>query len=59
VEVLNNENGCRNLPFPRRQYINDRFGWYLKRHVRKVVNGKRLVQTKSGNNSLWRVEVIQ
>jgi putative DNA primase/helicase len=36
-----------------------RFGWYLKRHVRKVANGKRLVQTKSGNNSLWRVEVIQ
>src|SRR5262249_4199252 len=36
-----------------------RFGWYLKRHSRRVVNGRRLVQTKSGNNSLWRVEVIR
>src|SRR5262249_51158326 len=35
-----------------------RLGWYLKRHARKVVNGKRLVQTKSGNNSLWRARTV-
>ena len=35
-----------------------RLGWYLKRHGRKVANGRRLVQTKSGNNSLWRIEII-
>jgi putative DNA primase/helicase len=36
-----------------------RFGWYLKRHARKVADGRRLVQAKSGNNSLWRIEVIE
>lgn len=35
-----------------------RLGWYLKGHARKVVAGKRLVQHKQGNNSLWRVEEI-
>jgi hypothetical protein len=46
-------------PSPRGEgYDARRFGWYLKHHARKVANGRRLVQTKSGNNSLWRVEVI-